>query len=138
MNTEEILEKLMEYYEVHTISDLAKILEIGQPAISKWKINNSINTIKKKCRELGIYDEIFGNKDTQTNDLRNANIGGSGVDNSKGSSHTFNNSSIDNIIPDYIAEDLANLFKRAKGNEKELIDTIDEFIAAQKKIYRPI
>lgn len=59
MSAEELIGKLMEYYEVHTISELSKILDIGQPAISKWKINNSVNAIKKKCRELGIYDEIF-------------------------------------------------------------------------------
>lgn len=54
------INKMMKYYDVHTIIELSKILGIGQPAISKWKINNSINTIKKKCRELDIYDEIFG------------------------------------------------------------------------------
>lgn len=35
--------------------------------------------------------EMFVNQDTQTNNLQNSNIAGSGVDNSKGSSHTFNN-----------------------------------------------
>ncbi|MCT7589048.1 hypothetical protein [Aliarcobacter butzleri] len=54
------IEKIMDYYEVHTITELSKILGIGQPAITKWKINNSILPIKKKCRELGIYNEIFG------------------------------------------------------------------------------
>lgn len=58
-NAEELLKRLFKYYNVHTISELSKILNIGQPAISKWKINNSVNTIKKKCHELGIYDEIF-------------------------------------------------------------------------------
>jgi hypothetical protein len=49
----------MEYYNVNTISELAEIMKIGQPAISKWRNNNSINPVKKKCRELGIYDKIF-------------------------------------------------------------------------------
>lgn len=56
-----IINKLMEYYNLHTISELAQAIKIGQPAISKWKNNNSINAIKKKCRELGIYDKIFDN-----------------------------------------------------------------------------
>ena len=54
-----IINKLMEYYNVHTISELAQVIKIGQPAISKWKNNNSINPIRKKCLELGIYDIIF-------------------------------------------------------------------------------
>ena len=58
-----IINKLMEYYNVQTISELAEIIKIGQPAISKWKNNNSINPIKKKCKELGIYNEIFDNLD---------------------------------------------------------------------------
>lgn len=59
-NAEKLIIKLMEYYSINTISELSKILGIGQPAISKWKINNSINPIKKICRELGIYNDIFG------------------------------------------------------------------------------
>jgi len=63
MDTNELVNKLMEYYQVHTLSDLSKKLGVGQPAISKWKTNNSINTIKKKCQKLGIYTEIFDNND---------------------------------------------------------------------------
>lgn len=63
-----IIDKLMEYYNVHTISELAEIIKIGQPAISKWKNNNSVNPIKKKCKELGIYNEIFDSLDSK-NDL---------------------------------------------------------------------
>ena len=62
-----IINKLMEYYNVQTISELAEIIKIGQPAISKWKNNNSINPIKKKCKELGIYNEIFDNLDSKNN-----------------------------------------------------------------------
>lgn len=65
MDANQIIDKLMEYYDVTTISELSEILNIGQPAISKWKKNNSVNTIKKKCRELGIYDVIFGDINTQ-------------------------------------------------------------------------
>jgi len=58
-NAEFLIDKLMNFYKVTTIQELAKKMEIGQPSISKWKINNSKNAIKKKCRELGIYKEIF-------------------------------------------------------------------------------
>lgn len=65
MNAEFLINKLMEYYNLTTISELSEKIKIGQPAISKWKNKNSITPIKKKCQELGIYDEIF--KDTQEN-----------------------------------------------------------------------
>lgn len=51
----------MNFYGVYTLTELSKKLDIGQPAITKWKKNNSITAIKKRCRELGIYNEIFGN-----------------------------------------------------------------------------
>lgn len=49
----------MDFYQVSTFTELSKLLDIGQPAITKWKKNNSISAIKRKCRELGIYREIF-------------------------------------------------------------------------------
>jgi transcriptional regulator with XRE-family HTH domain len=55
-----LIDRLMEYYNVNTISELAKKINIGQPAISKWKNNDAISAIKKKCLELNIYNEIFG------------------------------------------------------------------------------
>ena len=51
----------MNFYGVYTLTELSKKLDIGQPAITKWKKNNSITAIKKRCRELGIYNEIFAN-----------------------------------------------------------------------------
>ncbi|RXK06982.1 hypothetical protein [Halarcobacter bivalviorum] len=59
-NAEELIKKLMTYYNVFSMHELAKKIGISQPAITKWKKNNSINAIKKKCRELGIYNDIFG------------------------------------------------------------------------------
>lgn len=53
------LDKLMDYYNVSTIIELAKKLETTQSTISSWKQRASINAVKKKCREAGIYNEIF-------------------------------------------------------------------------------
>ena len=58
--SEKLLDKLLDYYNVSTIYQLSDKISIGQPAISKWKKNNSVNAIKRKCRELGIYNDIFG------------------------------------------------------------------------------
>lgn len=54
-----LLDRLMSYYKVSTISDLATQMKISQQTISAWKSRGSINAIKKRCRELGIFDEIF-------------------------------------------------------------------------------
>ena len=49
----------MDFYNIHTLSELAVELKTTQPTISSWKKRNSINAIKKKCRELQIFDEVF-------------------------------------------------------------------------------
>ena len=65
LNSEILINKLMTYFNVFSMHELATKLEISQPAISKWKKNNSVLAIKKRCRELGIYDEIFGDIDNK-------------------------------------------------------------------------
>jgi len=58
-DAETLLFKLFKYYDVYSNNELS--LKINTPAgtISKWKQRNSIGAIKKKCRELGIYEDIF-------------------------------------------------------------------------------
>ena len=57
----------MNFYTVFTMKELSEKIGISQQAISKWKNNNSIVAIKKKCRELGIYNEIFGDLNSNIN-----------------------------------------------------------------------
>ena len=59
MNAEFLIQKLMRYYQVFTISELAEKMGVSQPSVSGWKRNNYIKAIANKCRELGIYNEIF-------------------------------------------------------------------------------
>ena len=59
MNISYVFEKLFNYFNVSTIRDLSKKLNMSESTVSKWRQRNSINAIKKKCRELEIYDEIF-------------------------------------------------------------------------------
>lgn len=56
-----IFDRLHSFYGVSSISDLAIKMNTTQPTISNWKSRNSITAIKKRCRELGIYDNIFDN-----------------------------------------------------------------------------
>lgn len=64
MEAEIILEKLMLYFNVTNNAELAQKIGVPQQNISKWKSRNSVNAIKIKCRELGIYNEIFGDLNT--------------------------------------------------------------------------
>ena len=65
MNIENIFDKLFDFYKVTSLVELSAKLNISQPALSHWKARSSVNAIKKKCRELKIYDEIFGVINTQ-------------------------------------------------------------------------
>ncbi|WP_148625825.1 helix-turn-helix domain-containing protein [Aliarcobacter cryaerophilus] len=58
-NASDLVDRLMEYYDVTTISELAEKINIGQQAISKWRKNNSIEAIKKKSKELNLYNYLF-------------------------------------------------------------------------------
>lgn len=60
-NAEFYIEKMLDYYSVTNMTELSPIIKELQPTISSWKIRNSITAVKKKCRRLGIYNEIFKN-----------------------------------------------------------------------------
>ncbi len=148
------VEKLLNHYNVSTISELAQILDTKQTSISSWRTRNSVNAIKKKCRELGIYNEIFGDINTsftqhgdgnqqmsnQNNTISNTSVNGSSsvIDNSSQKKITVGTSEINNNIPAYVIDDLNNLFSRAteKNKTKEVIEAFDDFIYTQKKNLR--
>jgi hypothetical protein len=60
MNFEYYFDKILNFYNVSTIKELGLSIDTGASTISNWKQRNSITALKKKCRELGIYNEIFG------------------------------------------------------------------------------
>jgi hypothetical protein len=66
-NVEDILERLFSYYKVASVAELSEKIHTTQQTISNWKIRNSISAVKKKCRELGIYNEIFGDLNLSSN-----------------------------------------------------------------------
>jgi len=57
--TEEIINKLFKYYDVTTIKELSTKIDIKKSTISNWKQRSAINPLRKKCKEIGIYKEIF-------------------------------------------------------------------------------
>jgi len=60
-NVEDVIKKLSEYYKVNGITELANKISVPQSTISNWKRRNSVNSVKKRCRELDIYKIIFKN-----------------------------------------------------------------------------
>ena len=72
MNFEYYFERVLNYYNVSTIKDLSKEIKTEASTISNWKQRNSVTALKKRCRELGIYNEIFG--DNHNDKLKNIKI----------------------------------------------------------------
>jgi hypothetical protein len=72
--SEILIDKMMDYYSVVTYSELASVINTTHQTISSWKQRNSVNAIKKKCKELGIYNEIFGDLNSNINNFHNSNM----------------------------------------------------------------
>lgn len=53
------LEYLFSFYDVSTVTELSEKINVSKKTISTWRTRNSIASIKKKCIELDIYDEII-------------------------------------------------------------------------------
>lgn len=67
MDINDIFEKLFNYFQTSTIRELSEKINMSESTVSKWRQRESINAIKKKCRELGIYNEIFGDLNSNIN-----------------------------------------------------------------------
>ena len=129
MEINDIIDKLFDYFNVYSIQDLALKMNVSQPTVSKWKTRNSINAIKKKCRELGIYNEIFSDLNSSVNNqtIRDNH----GNLSQTGNVHTQNEKNDNNLNID---EAVFAMFKRAygkclDGNDEIIEDKIDELIA---------
>jgi hypothetical protein len=68
-----LIEKLLTYFGVHTNIELAGKLGITKQTLTNWKTRNALSAIKKKCRELGIYNEIFNSSYSEFNQIGNGN-----------------------------------------------------------------
>lgn len=127
LNADTLIDLLFIHFNVTTMADLAMHISVSQQTISKWKQRNSVNAIKKKCIELGIYNEIFGNLNSNIN---NQTIG----DNHGNLSQTGNvYTSKDNNDLNNIDEAVLSTFKRAYSkcvddNGDVIEDKLDELI----------
>ncbi|MGJ0332293.1 hypothetical protein NG751_10500 [Aliarcobacter cryaerophilus] len=112
-----LIDKLLNYYNVSTYSDLGIKINVSQANISSWKIRNSVNAIKNKCKELGIYNEIFGDLSKETNNFHNTNFSGnsSGVDNSNNKNINSSNDDLDcDDFTKSLFKQLCNVYKDKK------------------------
>lgn len=66
-HTEDLIYKLYDFFGVNNNILLAEKMGTTQQTISNWKTRDSIRAVAKKCKELGIYEQIF-NSSTQTNE----------------------------------------------------------------------
>ena len=138
MDINTVFDRLFDYYCINSLQELALKLGVSQPAISQWKTRNAISAVKKRCRELGIYNEIFGDL-THNNRISVNNNTGQLAGTIQGSqTQNLNQKEDEYIIPETILDDINILFKLAIENEKEddLINLIDEFIFSTKKELR--
>ena len=127
MDINTVFDRLFDYYCINSLQELALKLGVSQPAISQWKTRNAISAVKKRCRELGIYNEIFGDLNSNIN---NQTIG----DNHGNLSQTGNvYTSKDNNDLNNIDEAALSTFKRAYSkcvddNGDIIEDMLDELI----------
>lgn len=134
MTAENLIFILYKYFDVNNNIDLAEKMGITKQTITNWKTRNSINAIKKKCYELGIYDSIF----TETNfsgSVNTINDFGTLIDNSN---NKLLNSSQNYDIPENVLTELSILFSRVNDEEskKQLSYKIEDFLIELKRKMR--
>ncbi|MEM5570032.1 hypothetical protein [Aliarcobacter butzleri] len=115
--SEVLIDKILDYYSVVTYSELANKINTTQQTISSWKQRNSVSAIKKKCKELGIYNEIFGDLNSNINNFHNTNFSGnsSGIDNSNNKNINSNNDNLDcDDFTKSLFKQLCNVYKDKK------------------------
>lgn len=118
LNADTLIDLLFIHFNVTTMADLAIHISVSQQTISKWKQRNSINAIKKRCIELGIYNEIFGNLNSNINNFQNStNVVGQDFSTNSNAHHTQNISNKKNI-DENILKLLDTLYSFAKTNNK--------------------
>lgn len=135
MNFDFYFEKILNFYNVLTIKELSKTIDTAQSTISNWNQRKSLTAIKKKCRELGIYNEIFGdsfNTFTQTGAnsryIQTQNNDGPGMIN-------YSNNSLnvdDELLPLFQAlSSVANALGKKEQLKQELTDLISRLPVLQ-------
>lgn len=118
-NADILIQKMMVFYNVFTISELANVIGVSQPSISGWKRNNYTKAIANKCRELGIYNEIFGDLNSNINNFQNSKFNSSIAVNNGGNTN-INSKSDEMECDDFTKSFFKELCKIYKNDKKKL------------------
>lgn len=120
MNFEYYFDKILDFYNVSTIKELGLAIDTGASTISNWKQRNSITALKKRCRELGIYNEIFGDLNTEIQQITTIS-GGQNAQNVHGNQiQTEKYIENQNILSQNLKIDLIYSKEGVLSNAKEL------------------
>ncbi len=78
MNIDILIKKLLNYYNLKTLNDLADKLETTQSTISGWKSRNAIGALTDTVanKDPDALEYIFSNNSTIINQNNNARAGG--------------------------------------------------------------
>lgn len=126
-----IFDKLYSYFNVATITELAQKLDMSQPAVTNWLRRNSISAIKKRCRELGIYNEIFGDLNSNINHFQNSEFKSSIAVNN-GVNTNINSKSDEMECDDFTKSFFKELCKIYKNDKNKLNSILFELIQNAK------
>lgn len=114
-------DKLLNFYDAASLQSLSKQTGIPISTISSIKQRESITALKKKCRELGIYNEIFG--DLNNNGINVNTNSGQAAGTVQGNMEQSNNSNkLNNNIDEATMGLIAEAYKKALDN-----NSINEF-----------
>jgi lipopolysaccharide biosynthesis protein len=143
VNIEILIGKLLNYYQIKTLNDLAIKLDTTQSTISGWRARNAIgaltDTVANKAPEALEY--IFSSE-ANINNFQNSNnkVSGSSalIDNSINKSNTNSNNKKENTnIPQSITIELSSLFERLENKDEKFVKNItykiEDFISDIKK-----
>lgn len=144
MNFESFFDKILIFYKVKTVTDLADKLNVTRSTVSGWKNRQAAGAILEFLfnNDLNALHYIFSS-DASINNFQNSNnkVNGNGalIDNSNNKSNTLTNERKEESanIPQSITIELSSLFERLENKDEKFIKNItykiEDFISDIKK-----
>lgn len=139
MEFESFFDKILIFYNVKTVTDLAEKLNVTRSTVSGWKNRQATGAILEFLfnNDLKVLHYIFS-LDANINNFQNSNnkVSGSSalIDNSINKS---NNKKENTNIPQSITIELSSLFERLENKDekfvKNIVYKIEDFISDIKK-----
>ncbi|MCT7575312.1 helix-turn-helix domain-containing protein [Aliarcobacter butzleri] len=142
MNFESFFDKILIFYKVKTVTDLADKLNVTRSTVSGWKNRQATGAILEFLfnNDLNALHYIFSS-DASINNFQNSNnkVSGNGalIDNSNNKSNSANKKEENTNIPQSITIELNSLFERLEDKDEKFIKNItykiEDFISEIKK-----